>query len=793
MDRVTRRWTLGSLGALLTAPLFGSTSVDAQADSVWPMFGYDPQNTSSSPSVGPKRAVSETWALEADDAVQSAATVTEDVVYVGSDDGGLYAIDRSDGTEQWVFRTDGSVSGAPAAVDGTVYVGSTDATLYALDTAARETRWTYETGGGIEAAPTVTDGTVYVGSDDNSLHAVDIDDGTAIWTFETGGIITSTPAVADGTVYVGSADGSVYAVDATSGTERWSYATDNGVNSSPAVAAGTVYVSSSDGHLYALDAATGERSWRFPLEGLGGTSPAVADGAVYVTEGVQGTRIHALDADTGERRWSGETGASVRSSPAVADGVVYVTSTDSYVYAIETTEGDLLWRLSPGDSITASPTVVDDTVYVGSTDGSLYALRGTTTSPDPTATAASTPTATTRALGPSGETGDGGFPLLPTALGAAGLGGGGLWWYRARSDPGGSEGGGAEEPAVSPDTGGGESPDPSPGPNDPRARDRGEADGATENGPATPDPPMSPADRTAESGGEVSDPGSVSIDGERREPDRILAVPKASFAYDDFVSETQISERDTGTITRATVETASGPLTVAVARPRLTGTVGADELDRLLTEAETWQKLDDHDHIVTVIAYGGQPLPWIAMEYMDGGDLSDRTDDIGLLQATWTAISVINAVYHAHRRGVHHLHLKPGNVLFQSTEGSWDVPKVSDWWRGSETARDVTGPALRYAAPEQIDDAYGPLDDLTDVYQVGAVLYELFTGRPPFDETVENRARASIEAEPNPPSDVADVPAALDDILLTALATEKADRYDSLVYLRDALVDLYEQ
>jgi serine/threonine protein kinase len=105
----------------------------------------------------------------------------------------------------------------------------------------------------------------------------------------------------------------------------------------------------------------------------------------------------------------------------------------------------------------------------------------------------------------------------------------------------------------------------------------------------------------------------------------------------------------------------------------------------------------------------------------------------------------------------------------------------------------VEGLTPQYAAPEQFDDAFGATDDRTDVYQLGAVCYELFTGRPPFDGETASVPRSVLEAEPQPPSEFASLPPALDDVLLTALATEKADRYDDIVYFRDDLRDCYER
>lgn len=184
------------------------------------------------------------------------------------------------------------------------------------------------------------------------------------------------------------------------------------------------------------------------------------------------------------------------------------------------------------------------------------------------------------------------------------------------------------------------------------------------------------------------------------------------------------------------------------------------------------------------------------MEYMDAGHLGERSGEMDILQALWTAITVTKGVRHAHRRGVAHLDLKPENILFRTVEDVWDAPKVADWGLSKhllEHSQSVEGLSPKYAAPEQFDEKYGPANDITDIYQLGSVFYELFTGCPPFDGKPTKVMRAVIEDQPTPPSEVADVPQELDEILLRALAKEKDSRYDDIVYLRDALQELYDK
>lgn len=100
----------------------------------------------------------------------------------------------------------------------------------------------------------------------------------------------------------------------------------------------------------------------------------------------------------------------------------------------------------------------------------------------------------------------------------------------------------------------------------------------------------------------------------------------------------------------------------------------------------------------------------------------------------------------------------------------------------------------QYAAPEQLDtDSFGATDTTTDIYQLGAVLYELFTGQPPFSgRNWEVITKIQFETL-DPPSEVTDVPPSIDPILLQALATEQGNRYEDVLYLRDALTELTEE
>ena len=278
-------------------------------------------------------------------------------------------------------------------------------------------------------------------------------------------------------------------------------------------------------------------------------------------------------------------------------------------------------------------------------------------------------------------------------------------------------------------------------------------------------------------------------------PKEYPTTPDLSIEYDKLDKEKVIGDGGGGNVKKANVQTSDGNVTLAIKEPRHSDTLHIEQVERMLHEAETWDKLDDHDHIVGVVDYSDKPLPWIALEYMDGGNLRDRAREMDVPQALWTAIAVTKGVRHAHRRGVAHLDLKPENVLFRTVENAWDVPKVADWGVSQRLlvqSNGVEGVSPRYSAPEQVDEHYGQADDLTDIYQLGLMFYETFTGRPPFHGSASDVTQAVLTDEPTPPSEIADLPTDLDDILLTALSKEKDDRYEDIVYLRDDLRNVFD-
>jgi len=266
-----------------------------------------------------------------------------------------------------------------------------------------------------------------------------------------------------------------------------------------------------------------------------------------------------------------------------------------------------------------------------------------------------------------------------------------------------------------------------------------------------------------------------------------------------------------GIVRQAILSKPNLPDSVAVKEPVAGGkTLANDEIEAFFEQAKTWETInrrerekkrwEEQDHIVGIIDKG-KKMPWIAMEYMDGGSLSKRiekaSEGLPIKKALWIGECICQGVEVAHSLGVAHLDLKPDNVLFKkTTEETWDVPKVSDWGLARVLAQQtgtMEGLSVHFAAPEQFEpDEFGDPDELTDIYQIGGIVYAMLTGDPPFAGNNLSVMRDVVsEKNPDPPSEVRPGLSQIDNKkILNALKTNKRDRYQSVVTFKQALNSL---
>ncbi len=191
-----------------------------------------------------------------------------------------------------------------------------------------------------------------------------------------------------------------------------------------------------------------------------------------------------------------------------------------------------------------------------------------------------------------------------------------------------------------------------------------------------------------------------------------------------------------------------------------------------------------HPNIVPIYDVGQSgTLQYIIMEYIDGITLkqyiSEKKGAIYWKEATDISMQICSALEHAHSKHIIHRDIKPQNIMINKD----GVIKVTDFGiaraaNNVTTTMEAVGSA-HYLSPEQARGGY--TDQRSDIYSLGVVMYELFTGRLPFDgETPISVAMQHMQADPIKPRAInPDIPQAIEDIILKAMSKEQRLRYES--------------
>jgi len=335
-------------------------------------------------------------------------TVHDDIIYAGSTDGSVVAINSSTENLEWSYSiapvtapssglscgqtsATTAIYGTPVVDRDIVYIGTYSGQVYALTIARGADRWVYPRTGSIGAivgSPVIANETIYISSSDSMVYALDTIHGDLKWKSEIldeegkrHEKLWTSLVVHDGAVYMSTFDGHIYALSAETGELDWSFESEAGFTSSPVIDEDTIFLGSFDRYLYAVKIGSDVPMWKFPQEGPAGNwfwaSPIINEGIVYA--GCLDGKVYAIEAQTGGKLWEFDAGNAIVSPPVLMDNLLIVTDESGTVYVFDLSaeledEAAPLKVISIEADVRSSFCAQEGLVYIRGEDNWIYVV-----------------------------------------------------------------------------------------------------------------------------------------------------------------------------------------------------------------------------------------------------------------------------------------------------------------------------------------------------------------------------------------------------------------------------------
>ncbi len=315
------------------------------------------------------------WRTKLGSPILSSPAITRGMVYVGTGDGLITALDANTGRKMWSYYIGMPVDSSPLINNNILYVGDNDGYVYSLDLANRNVKWKTAVGDSCISSPAFYNDRIYVGSYSykSRMYCLDAKTGEILWSQKTMNAIYSSPAIAKGVVYVGSCGGILYAYDALNGDIIWKYDMLESIYASPCLVDDKVFIGSWAGEFVALNAKTGKLLWSIQ------TSSPINAGAIssegMVSFATDGGTIYGADVANGALAWKFDTKHRIFSSPIIIGKNIYYLTWDDNLYVIDLESGKELSRFHIGNQVNGSLAYYGRLLYFGTDMGDFYALE----------------------------------------------------------------------------------------------------------------------------------------------------------------------------------------------------------------------------------------------------------------------------------------------------------------------------------------------------------------------------------------------------------------------------------
>jgi outer membrane protein assembly factor BamB len=318
------------------------------------------------------------WKKSVSSAVNSVIAVSDSIIYFGTLDGRVYAMNLRNGNIIGTLKFLYASTSGFSIQKHTAIIGLANGKETLISYDVFDGRYNFiKQIGAIESNPLIYDEYVYVAAENKKFHCLNLADGLILWTFETGKPVRSSPAVHGTTVYFGCDDGNVYALNRFNGNVIWKFQTKQAVFAAPAMDETTLYVGSTDSVFYAIHIKDGSLKWKHKI---GSVTPgtffasAAVDGSKVVVGGSDGI-VYAFDKQSGKLLWKFQTQGAISTAPVITKNYVFAGSQDKNFYAIDGVTGLSGWKYPMEGRVKTNLAIYGDYVIVASENKYVYMFK----------------------------------------------------------------------------------------------------------------------------------------------------------------------------------------------------------------------------------------------------------------------------------------------------------------------------------------------------------------------------------------------------------------------------------
>jgi outer membrane protein assembly factor BamB len=314
----------------------------------------------------------------------------KNLVIAGNPHDGLVAYDQESGRLVWRRSIELGVEPSATLINDRLFIGANDGQFYSINAGDGNILWSFPTRIDVLSEPLLVDGVLYILTGNNALYALDAASGRQIWQYSRQDLTAFTirggskPVFRNGNIIVGFSDGFLVSLLASSGAVKWEKQLSRNkkfrdVDADPILDGDVLYISAFDEKTYAIRAATGDVVWTEDVSGYG--KPVLFGKQLFVA--TSSGKVVALEKDSGKKLWTyslprqESSSAGFASLGGVLRGLLIVGESNGSLVALDVTNGRKIQAYTPGRGIFAPPRIseADNAVYFISNESNLYKMR----------------------------------------------------------------------------------------------------------------------------------------------------------------------------------------------------------------------------------------------------------------------------------------------------------------------------------------------------------------------------------------------------------------------------------